>query len=70
MVCTELFIVWEKDVIFMVNNKQVTVSDLRRTVADQETRLTAAEENIQGTTVTQCCNLTQTRTHTQTLMLV
>ena len=59
----------------MVNNKQVTVSDLRGTLADQEIRLTAAEENIQGTTVdqnamTQCCNLTQTQTHAQTLTLV
>ena len=37
----------------MVNNKQVTVSDLRGTGADQETRLAAADENLQGTTVDQ-----------------
>ena len=37
----------------MVNNKQVTVSDLLGTVADQGNRLTTAEENIQVATFDQ-----------------
>ena len=30
------------------DKKKILISDLSETVADQETRLTAAEENIQG----------------------